>query len=462
MRPRSETRLLLVDDDPDLVALTKKRLEKYGFVVACADNAEAALLASETDNFDAVVTDLSMPGMTGIELTERLSQNRPSMPVIVMTSFGDLDTAIAAIRAGAYDFITKPIELKALLLALERAVQFGYLREEVRVLRHAARNVDRFESLKGESQAMRGMYEIIAKAAETDVTVLITGESGTGKELIARALHDRSSRRSGPFVAVNCSALPENLLESELFGHVKGAFTDAKTARTGLFAQAREGTIFLDEIGDMPLGLQAKILRALEARKIRPIGGSAEVAYNARIVAATNRNLATAVKEKLFREDLFYRLNVVQIAVPPLSERGRDILLLAQHFIEQFSTDMKRDVAGLTTAAAARLLAYHWPGNVRELRNCVEQSVALSSTNQITVDDLPEHIRGYKANHVLVSSADPSDLVPLEVMEQRYIKRVLDAVHGNKAMAARILGLHRKTLYRKLEHHGLIGTDKSE
>jgi two-component system response regulator HydG len=310
---------------------------------------------------------------------------------------------------------------------------------------------NRFEELIGESRPIKKVYSLVNRAAQTDVTVLITGESGTGKELIARALHRRSKRKDGPFVAINCSALPETLLESELFGHAKGAFTDAKTARDGLFVQASGGTLFLDEIGEMPIGLQAKILRALEERTVRPVGGNQEVRFDVRIVSATNRDLPLAVEGKTLREDLYYRLNVIQVDLPALKNRGRDVLLLAQAFIKSFAAEMDREVTGITQPAAAKLLAYSWPGNVRELKNCIERAVTLTETDQLIVEDLPEHIQAHKASHVLVTGADEADMVTLEEMERRYIESVLSCVEGNKTKAAHILGIDRKSLYRKIE-----------
>jgi two-component system response regulator HydG len=290
--------------------------------------------------------------------------------------------------------------------------------------------------------------------ADSDASVLITGESGTGKEVVARALHARSKRRAGPFVAVNCAAMPEALLESELFGHTKGAFTDARAARTGLFLQADRGTLLLDEIGELPPGMQPKLLRALQERVVRPVGGSAEIPFDVRIVAATNRDLETAIEERTFRADLYYRLDVIHVELPPLRSRGSDVLVLAQRFVEEFATRAGKGVTGISAPAAEKLLAYAWPGNVRELMNCVERAVALTRYDQITVDDLPAKVKDHRPSHVLVASEDPSDLVPLEEVERRYVLKVLESAGGNKTLAARILGLDRKTLQRKVERSG--------
>jgi two-component system response regulator HydG len=295
---------------------------------------------------------------------------------------------------------------------------------------------------------------MVARVAPTMSTVLVVGESGTGKELVARAIHTHSPRATGPFVAVNCTALTESLLESELFGHAKGAFTDARTSRAGLFLQASGGTLFLDEIGEMPLSVQPKLLRALQERSIRPVGGDHEVPIDVRIIAATNQDLEARVEDGGFREDLFYRINVVRIELPPLRARGHDILQLAQQAVTRFAHARKKEVTGIAAPAAQRLLSYDWPGNVRELQNALESAVALTRFSEITVEDLPEKIREYKSSHVIVAGDDPGALPTLDEVERRYILRVMHDVHGNKALASRILGLDRKTLYRKLERYG--------
>jgi two-component system response regulator HydG len=300
------------------------------------------------------------------------------------------------------------------------------------------------------SAAMTRLVEQIQRLQGNDLTVLITGESGTGKELVAKAIHAQSTRKNGPFLAINCAAMPPALLESELFGHVRGAFTDAKTARTGLFAEATGGTIFLDEIGELPLEMQPKLLRALQERKVRPVGGNHEVPFDARIVAATNRDLETEVFEKRFREDLYYRVNVVALEVPPLRERGGDILLMAQSFAQRAAARANKEVKGIATATAEKLAAYDWPGNVRELENCLERAVALMRFDSVMVDDLPEKIRNYQADRFVLSADDPAELVTAAELERRYMQRVLALVGGNKSRAAKILGFNRRTLYRKM------------
>jgi two-component system response regulator HydG len=293
--------------------------------------------------------------------------------------------------------------------------------------------------------------ELVVRVAQSDATVLITGESGTGKELVAQAIHARSARKDGPFVAINCAAMPETLLESELFGHVRGAFTDARNSRDGLFVKASGGTILLDEIGEMPAGMQAKLLRVLQERTVRPVGADHEQPFDARIVAATNRDIETEVEQRRFREDLFYRINVVRVRVPPLRARGSDVLLLARSCIKRYAAQSGRKVVDMTTMAAERLLSYPWPGNVRELQNCIEHAVALAPLDHIGVEDLPENVRDYGATRIAVESNDPVELLPMEEVRRRYIGKVLDAVAGNKTLAAQVLGVDRRTLYRRLD-----------
>jgi two-component system, NtrC family, response regulator AtoC len=446
-------RILVVDDDPDMTELLAVDLGRRGFEVASRPCGDDALRALREQDFAAVVSDLKMNGMSGVELCERIVQSCPDVAVIVITAFGSLDSAVAAIRAGAHDFITKPFQTEQLVLTLERALRHRALREEVKRLRLAVSRSERLDDILGSSPPMRQLHDLVERVADSESSVLITGETGTGKELVARALHARSRRAGGPFLAVSCAAMPETLLESELFGHAKGAFTDAKAERTGLFLQADGGTLFLDEIGDLPLGLQPKLLRALQERTVRPVGGNAETPFDARIVAATNRDLETAVEEQRFREDLYFRVNVIQIPLPPLRARAGDVLLLAQHFVQVFAARSQKPVSGLSPAAAEKLLGYAWPGNVRELQNCIERAVALAAYDQIAVEDLPDKLRSYRPSHVVLASDDPSELVPMEEVERRYVARVLSAVGGNKSLAAKVLGFDRKTLYRKLERY---------
>ena len=447
-------RVLIVDDERSLCETLEAGLSRRGFTVAWRTSADEALEALSVEDFDVVVTDLNMKGKGGLELCERIVERRSDLPVVVLTAFGSFETAVLAIRAGAYDFISKPVQLDVLAIALRRAGQHRALRDEVKRLRLEVGHPSRIENFIGRSPTMQRVHDLIARVADSDASVLVMGESGTGKEVVARALH-RQSRRPGAFVAINCAAVPEALLESELFGHVRGAFTDARDARPGLFVEARRGTLFLDEIGDMPLGLQPKLLRVLQERTVRPVGGANEIPIDVRILAATNRDLESAVEDKRFREDLFFRINVIQIPLPPLRARVGDILPLATHFLAQLAERTGKDVTGISPSAAAKLLGYPWPGNVRELMNCMERAVALTRHDQIVVEDLPERVQNHQSSQLVLGGDDPSELVSMDEVERRYILRVLDAVAGNKTAAARILGFERKTLYRKLAHFGV-------
>ncbi len=445
------TRVLVVDDEQAMAEVMAEELRGRQLEVTILSSADAAFAKVMDGDVDVVLTDLNMRGMSGVELCDRVVTNRPDVPVIVVTAFGSMETAVATLRAGAFDFLTKPFEMVQLVVAVERAVQHKLLREEVKRLRAVAEESKRFEELVGTSPAMKVVYALLDRIAETDATALISGETGTGKELAARAIHQRSRRSAAPMVTVNCAAIPANLLESELFGHVRGAFTDARSDRKGLFVQADRGTLFLDEIGEMPLEMQAKLLRALEARAVRPVGGHQEVPFDVRLVTATHRDLVASVEEGTFREDLYYRINVVELTMPPLRARGTDVLLLSQTFLEQFARLNGKPVQRLASPVAERLLAYAWPGNIRELRNCMERAVALARFEEVIVEDLPAQVRDYRATHVLVAANDPSELVPLAEVERRYVERVMEAVGGNKRQAAHVLGLDRATLYRKLE-----------
>ncbi len=451
----SQRQILVVDDEQetcDLLAMVLKR-EEYG-VTTCT-SAQHALELVGTEDFDLVLTDLSMPEMGGLELCERVLGTRPNVPVLVLTGQGSLESAIGAIRVGAYYFITKPFDPKMLIVTVSRAIQHRGLEEEVKRLRSFAPLEDAaLENVVGMSSAMRRVFGLVSRVADSDAGVLIHGETGTGKELIARAIHERSRRKDGPFVAINCASIPANLLESELFGHERGAFTDAKQQRMGLFLQASGGTLFLDEIGELPLEVQPKLLRALQERKVRPVGSNKETPFDARVLTATNRVLEDEVYERRFREDLFYRINVVKIDVPPLRERGGDVLHLAHFFLKQFAMRNEKSALELSTTAAEKLMAYNWPGNVRELENCMEHAVALARFDQITVEDLPEKIRAYRAERFVVAANDPTEIVTMDELERRYILRVLSLVGGNKSRAAQVLGFDRRTLYRKLERYG--------
>ena len=451
--------LLIVEDDASMRELLESSLRRAGYEVTASPTAQHALEHLGSHDVDVVVSDLQLGGMDGLALCREAVAAQPGLPVIVMTAFGSLDTAIEAIRAGAYDFITKPFDTDVLQLAVARAIERRRLTDEVRRLREAVQPADAFGDLVGSSHAMRSVFALLERVADSDVTVLVTGESGTGKELVARALHDRGRRRDGPFVAINCAAVPETLLESELFGHVRGAFTDARTAREGLFVRATGGTLFLDEVGEMPSGMQAKLLRALQERTVRPVGAEKEVPFDARIVAATTRDLEALVEQGTFRQDLYFRLAVVEVPLPPLRARGDDVLMLAQHLLSRVASATGRRVEGFDPEAARRLLAYDWPGNVRELANCVERAVALARHDRVTADDLPDRVRRPPAEASAADVVQDADLVPLDEIERRYVTRVLAEVGGKRKVAARILGVDRKTLYRKLERWGMGGGD---
>ena len=447
--------VLVVDDDQAMCELLDFDLKRRGFRVTWHTMAEKAFANLKEADFDVVLADIHLPGMTGIELCERISANRPDIPVIAMTGFGSLEKAIASIRAGAYDFVTKPVDTDLLEVALDRAIAHRVLQEKVKLLSRTPLRAQQFDELLGESPVMQRLFSQMTHVADTDISILLLGESGTGKELVAQSLHKHSQRRTAPFIPVNCSALPEKLLESELFGHKKGAFTDATADRKGLFQEAQGGTLFLDEVGEIPIMLQPKLLRALEERSIRPVSGNSEISIDVRIIAATNRDLERAVEEGHFREDLFYRLNVMQLEVPPLRSRGTDVLLLADQFIKQYAQRFHKQVTGISENAAQRLMDYVWHGNVRELRNAMERGVALTRFEKIAVDDLPKKIQAYQSEHFFISSHDPHELLPMEELERRYILHVLKLVGGNRTSAARILKLDRKTLYRKLQRYGV-------
>ena len=447
-------RVLFVDDDSELCALVRLSLTKHGFETRVTGSAEDAFSLVLSEPFDIVVTDLQLPGMNGTELCSRIVANRPGLPVLVVTGRGSFDAAVGALRAGASDFITKPLDMTQLALSIDRELRNRALREEVTRLRQAVGVTTMTSEIIGESEPIRRVNDLIRRVAPPDASVLVVGESGTGKELIARALHRNSPRKSAALISVNCAAVPEALLESELFGHAKGAFTDARNARQGLFQEANGGTLFLDEIGEMPIALQPKLLRALQERVIRPVGSNVEIPIDVRIVAATNRDLETAVEEGRFRQDLFYRLNVISIEVPPLRARGNDVLLLAQSFIRRYAERTGKHVEGMLSATAEKLLAYDWPGNVRELQNCIERAVTMTDVDRLAIEDLPERIRQYSKPSVVTAIDDPGELVSMEEVERRYIRRVMEAVGGNKTMAAKILGYDRKTLYRKLAAAG--------
>jgi two-component system response regulator HydG len=390
--------VLVVDDDREMCELAEAGLSECGYAVHWRQSPHEALRLIDDEQFAVMLADIHMDELNGLELCRNALAKRPDLVVVMMTGFGSLEHAVGAMRAGAYDFVTKPVSIEALALVLGRAARHQALTEELRRLRESARKRE-LPDVVGASEPMRRVADLIGRVASTDTAVLVTGESGTGKELVARALHEQSPR-TGPFLAVNCAALPEPLLESELFGHARGAFTDARSPRAGLFEEANGGTLFLDEIGEMPRSIQVKILRALQEHRVRPLGSTREVEFDARIVTATNRDLDDDVAAGRFREDLYYRINVVRLHVPPLRVRGNDVLLLAQHFLERAAQKTSKPVSRMGRLVAEHLGNYPWPGNVRELENCMERMVALAAFDVVRVEDMPAKVRDYRPDEV--------------------------------------------------------------
>jgi DNA-binding NtrC family response regulator len=443
--------ILIIEDDQDMCEMLDVGLARRGFSTYACVHGLKAVAVIDREQPDVILTDINLPDVSGMQVCREVVATWPEVPVVMMTAFGSMETAIEAIRVGAYDFITKPLDLDILAVALQRAVDHRKLKQQVQVLSEAFARIHSFSGMVGESQVMKDLFSRLERIADAETSVLITGESGSGKEITARALHAYSRRKEKPFVAINCSALPDNLLESELFGHIKGSFTDAWQDRKGLLLEADGGTLFLDEIGDIPLSLQPKLLRALEERTVRPVGGNREIPFDVRVIAATNIDIERAVAEGLFREDLYYRLNVIKVDVPPLRRRGTDILLLADKFVRDFAGKQGKKVTGLAESTAKRLLGYAWPGNVRELRNAMEHGVAMTLFDRIVSEDLPQKIRSHAGNALFLETADPIELISLEEMSRRYIAHVLKTVKGNQSVAAHILQIDRKTLYRKLQ-----------
>ena len=442
-------RILIVDDEPNTAGLLAECLHQHGYAVGAVNSGRACLEQLSRQAADVVVTDVMMPEMSGIELCEQLRDRYPeTLPIVVTGRYGT-DVAIAAIRAGAYDYITKPVRVQALELAVARAIEHLELTHDLERLRNATID-DPFAGVAGTSAAIQETLELARRVSASDATVLVTGESGSGKELIARAVHSLSDRRDEPFVAINCGAMPAPLLESELFGHVRGAFTDANRGRAGLFMRAGRGTILLDEIGDMPVDMQAKLLRVLQERRVRPVGSDEEVPMQCRVIAATHRELDVDVEAKRFREDLYYRINVVAIPVPPLRARRDDILPLAQMMLRRAAKRIGKPVHGITPPTARMLLEYDWPGNVRELENCMERAVALCRLDQITADDLPEKLHLSHRSRFVIPGGTPDELITLGEMKMRYVRKVLSLSNGNKSLAARILGIDRRTISHRV------------
>ena len=440
--------VLVVDDDDSSRSLMRTILEEDGLrVTALSDGSEAIDFLDTDEALDAVVSDIRMQEADGLQVVDAYRARRPLVPVILVTAFGNIEGAIEAVRRGAFDYISKPYDVTNVKLVVDRALRQGQLAEENRRLKRSLSEKYKLENIVGRSDAMLQIYKTVARAAATDATVLVFGESGTGKELVARALHANSKRAAGSFVPVDCGAIAEGVLESELFGHAKGAFTGATGARRGVFEEASGGTIFLDEISSIGAGVQARLLRVLQEGEVRRVGESLPVRVDVRVVAATNKDLETEVKAGRFREDLFYRLNVVMLRLPPLRERREDIPLLAEHFAGRHAGERG---ATITSGARDALLAYAWPGNVRELENAVARALALNPSGTILADDLPEPIGRVAGKRAPAGGDLTGDRPTLAELDKRYAERVLRECGGNKTKAAELLGIDRKTLYRLL------------
>lgn len=443
-------KVLVVDDEENIRVMLKALLGKSNYDVLVAENATEALRIVQKDLPDFIITDVRMPGLSGIELVKILGEKQIPSTIIVMSAYGNVDSAIEAMRAGAYDYIMKPFKADEIILSLKKAQEREDLRRENRELKEQIFNEHAFEGMLSKNKKMQDMFLQIDKIAPYKTTVLITGESGTGKELVARALHRRSTRSQGPFVAINCGAIPDHLLESELFGYKKGAFTDATTDKKGLFEAADSGTLFLDEIGEMPLALQVKLLRVLEENRIRRIGDTRDIDVDVRIVAATTRDLQKLIEEVKFREELFYRLNVVSIALTPLSERQEDIPVLVEHFIERNNNRFNLNISGADPEAMKILGDYAWPGNIRELENAVERACLMAESGILRKADLPDTIvRNVDPLKKHIESDEISIKKTMQYAESILIKRALEKTKGNKTKAAKLLEIsHRALLYK--------------
>jgi len=443
--------VLIVEDEELMRAILRRLLEDAGYTVFTADSAEAGLEILPQNDISVTITDIKMGGMDGLRLLDQIKAIDEEALVVIMTAYSSVDTAVAALRKGAYDYVTKPFVNEDLLQTIKNAILRRALFHENRALRRELNKQYSFSDIIGKSDSLKRVFSIVEKVAGTNSNVLIQGESGTGKELIAKAIHFNGNRSSKPFLAVNCGALPENLLESELFGHSRGSFTGATSDKKGLFRSADGGTVFLDEVGEMPPILQVKLLRALQEHEVTPVGTSMPVKFDARIIAATNRNLEAEVTENRFREDLFYRLNVIEIEIPPLRDRREDIPLLVRHFAAKSARNQNSPEKLVAPEAMSVLVGYDWPGNVRELENAIERAFVLSG-DEIDVDSLPQKLRSSAAGSF--ETHDHQGFRPtLEETERRYVMEILHALENDKAAAAKILGIDLSTLYRKLKRY---------
>lgn len=460
----SAKHVLLVDDEESVLSSLGQILGEAGYNVTTASSGEEALGCAAKGKFDLLLTDLKMPEMDGLELLQKLGESSFDATTIVMSAFGNQDIALQAIRLGAYDYISKPFNAEEIILTLKKAEERERLRRENQVLKDQVRKRYSFSNIIADSPSMTKIFETIKKIADYKTTILIVGESGTGKELIARAIHQNSNRRSKKFVAINCGAIPENLLESELFGHRKGAFTDATRDKKGLFEEADGGTILLDEIGELPLHLQVKLLRVLQEGQIRPVGGSEVIPIDVRVIAATLRDLEQDVIDGRFRDDLFYRLNVVTIPVPPLRERKEDIPILVHHFLEKHQVKLQLPVDKIEDEAQKLLMNYGWKGNVRELENAIERAMILTEGNSITASSLPKSITGVpdiETGDIIIPDDNFSIKHHTRVLEENLIRRALAQTHGNRTHAAKLLEISHRTLLYKLKEYNLteVGSD---
>ena len=449
--------ILVVDDDSAHRTMLKTLLSGWQYNIIEADDGSTAIEKVRERPFDLVLMDVRMLKVSGLEALDEIRAFNPAIPVIIMTAYSSLETAVEAIKKGAYDYLTKPLDFDKLKIIIKRAMEHIRLKEENRILKESlGKHFDR-QNIIGQSPAMINLLETVAQVAASEATVLINGESGTGKELIAGAIHFNSPRKDGPFVRINCAAITETLLESELFGHEKGAFTGADKRKDGRFVQAHKGSLFLDEVSEMSLAMQVKLLRVIQEKEITRVGGDGIVKVDARVIGATNRNLMDMINEGSFREDLFYRLNVISLDLPPLRERRDDIVLLAQHFLQDFAVKNRKQIKGFTPKAIDRLIRYDWPGNVRELMNAVERGVVLARTEHIDDEDLAiiQTPLGQTAKSTPVLD-DMNDNPTLEDMERTAVIKTLKASEGNKSEAARRLGITRKTLHKKLKKYGIM------
>ncbi|MCI6664146.1 MAG: sigma-54 dependent transcriptional regulator [Treponema sp.] len=442
--------ILIIDDEKNIREGLSAALELDGYSVKLAANGAEGLALIEKGDIDLVITDLRMPGISGEEVLAKVRGESPGIPVIVLTGHGSIDTAVDAMRNGAYDFLTKPLSLDRLSLIVKRALAGRELEIRHSSLQQELDAKASFESIIGKSAEMQRIFQMVRKAADSKASVLITGESGTGKELIANALHNLSPRKNHPFIKVHCAALSETLLESELFGHEKGAFTGAAARKRGRFELANTGTIFLDEIGEINQNVQIKILRVLQDKRFERVGGEDTLEVDVRVIAATNRNLEEEIAQGRFREDLFYRLNVVHIQVPPLRDRKDDIPLMLNAFLDEFNRENNKSITGFDARSRSALYKYDWPGNIRQLRNCVESAVVMCSGNEITLEDLPPTVRGAAESNVIQVPVG----ISMAEAEKIIIQQNLASNQGNKSKTADILGIGRKTLHRKLEGYG--------